>query len=259
MLSRIRDIATGLAADWADLATYRTLVGEDAPADAAAAYAIQAAYQAKMLHARGPVAGRKIALTSKTMQQMVGFDSPAAGAIFAHEIHASPAMIDHRRFCRLGLEFELAVTMARDVLPAEVHTADSVRDLIASVHPAFELIEDRRADYAQLDILTLIADNAWCGGIVLGPALPDWRALDLSDLPAILHQDGQPDEPANTGAADPLGSLAWLLTHCGAQGQVVCQGEVLITGSVLKTRFPVPGDRLRYAITGLGAAEIEII
>lgn len=257
-MSRIDDIAAGLAADWADLGTYRTLTGDEAPADAAEAYAIQRAFQAKMLYQRGPIGGRKIALTSRAMQEMVGFDSPAAGAIFAREIHASPAVIRLDRFVRLGLEFELAVKLARDVVPGEVHTPDSVRGLIASVHPAFELIEDRAADYGALDILTLIADNAWCGGIVLGDAIAGWEGLDLGNMEAVLHQDGHPPEPANTGSADPMGSLAWLLTHCGRQGETLRAGEVLITGSVLKTRFPGPGDRLRYEIIDHGAVEVEL-
>ena len=35
-------------------------------------------------------------------------------------------------------------------------------------------------------------------------------------------------------------------------------GDVVITGSTLKTRFAAPGDRARYAIDGYTAAEISI-
>lgn len=255
---RIEAAAKALAADWSAKATYHTLGGDLAPKDADQAYTVQEAFAEKMLDARGPVAGRKIALTSRAMQQMVGHDSPCAGHIFAKDIHASPAVIPLSRFVRLGLEFELAFRLTRDVPPDERHDTGSVRALIASVHPAFELIDDRAADYADLDILTLIADNAWCGGIVLGDAIADWQALDLGNLPGQLHQDGHPPEPSNTGAADPLGSLVWLLAHCAARGQTVRAGEVLITGSVLKTRFPGPGDRLRYEITDRAAVEVTL-
>ncbi len=40
---------------------------------------------------RGEIAGWKIALTSKAMQQMTGVDQPAAGAIFSKVVHPSPA------------------------------------------------------------------------------------------------------------------------------------------------------------------------
>jgi len=32
-------------------------------------------------------------------------------------------------------------------------------------------------DYAALDVLTLVADNAWCGGVVLGAEIPGWPDL----------------------------------------------------------------------------------
>ncbi len=39
---------------------------------------------------RGDIAGWKIALTSKAMQQMTGVDQPAAGAIFSRVVLPPP-------------------------------------------------------------------------------------------------------------------------------------------------------------------------
>src|SRR6202162_4067334 len=82
------------------------------------AYRIQDALHRLMADAgRGEIAGWKIALTSKAMQQMTGVDQPAAGAIFSKVVHPSPARIELTAYHHLGVEFEGAGRLADD-LPA---------------------------------------------------------------------------------------------------------------------------------------------
>lgn len=258
-MDRIERIAGRVAADWVARAPYARLSGELRPADLAEAYRVQLAVQEKLGLRRGPLAGRKIALSSKAMQEMVGIGQPVAGAFFRDDIRLSPARVSSGDFRHLGVEFELAVELGRDVPPQAVpHDATSVRGLIAGVRPAFELIEDFDADYAALDALTLVAANAWVAGVVLGEPIAGWEGLDLADLPATVHQEGKAPERTNTGAAAPLDSLAWVLNHFAAHGQVLHRGEHVITGSAVRTRFPVPGDRLRYEIDGLAVVEMAV-
>jgi len=259
-MTKAERIAAKLAADWAARADYETLSGDLAPADAEEAYAAQDALRVLHARSRGAPAGRKIALTSKAMQEMVGFDRPAFGILFAADLHESPAEIRADAFNRLGLEFELALIPAQDIPPrAEPWRAEEVPALLGSVRPAFELIEDRSADYAALDVLTLIADNAWCGGAVLGPELTGWRDLDLDALPATVKQSGTIPEHVHTGAAAPLESFAAVLNHFGARGETVAAGEVVITGSAARTRFPGKGASLVYEIDGLAAVELGVV
>ena len=46
-------------------------------------------------------------------------------------------------------------------------TAEAIRPHIDGVCAAIEIVDDRNADYANLDVLSLVADNSWNGGIVL--------------------------------------------------------------------------------------------
>ena len=260
MTDRVGRIAEKVAGDWVSRAPYAALAGELAPADLAEAYRVQGAVQERLGAMRGAVAGRKIALSSKPMQEMVGIGHPVAGAFFAGDVRRSPATVALAEFRHLGVEFELAFELARDVAPgAGPHDAASVRGLIAGARPAFELVDDLGADYAALDACTLVAANAWCGGVVLGEPIAGWEGLDIGGLAAVVHQEGREAERTVTGAADPLGSLAWVLNHFGGQGQTVRQGEHVITGSAVRTRFPGPGDRLRYEIDGLAAVEVAVV
>jgi 2-keto-4-pentenoate hydratase len=254
---RIERIAQKLAADWRARAPYEALAGDLRPRDMDEACAAQSALHRRLAPERGPLAGRKIALASPVMQKMCGIDHPVAGAIFAADVRRSPAEVNLDDFRHLGVEFELALILARDVGPEEApFDAAGARALVAEVRPAFELIEDRGADYSDLDALTLAADNAWCGGAVLGEPIPGWRARDLDDLPSTVLQEGREPERANTGAARPLASLAWVLNHFAARGETVKAGEAVITGSAARTRFPAAGDRLTYEIDGLARVEM---
>ncbi len=258
-MSNIENAAQKLAASWTPRAGYEKLDGDLAPADLAEAYEIQRRLQELSVAQRGPIAGRKIALSSKAMQEMVGIDAPIAGAIFTNDVHHTPAAIARSSFRGLGLEYELAFKLAVDATPAAApYSPAAALAMVGAVCPAFELIEDRQADYSDLCPLTLTADNAWCGGVVLGEEITDWQSLDLGNLPAVLEQDGQPPEAANTGAADPVASLAWVLNHAASGGETIRAGEYVITGSVLRTRFPEPGDHLRYVVDGRAAVEISV-
>lgn len=250
-MSRIADISRKLFDDWFDRAPYETLSGQLAVRDMDEAYAAQSAIQGLFSNRRGRIAGRKIALTSKAMQEMCGIDHPVAGAIFARDVLLSGAEVSIDEFRHIGLEFELALELKTDVPPqAELHSAENVGGLIAAVRPAFEIIEDKHADYTQLDVFTLIADNAWCGGIVLGSKIAGWETMDLGNIQSCVYQQGVAPEQTNTGAADPLGSLAWVLNHFSARGITLSAGEHIITGSAVRTRFPVVGDTFTYDVAG---------
>lgn len=256
-MQKTERIADKLAESWWVRGEYETLSGDLAPVDLAEAYRAQALLQDRLATRRGPLAGRKIALSSRAMQEMVGLSQPIAGAFFGRDIHRSPATVQLSGFRRLGLEFELAFELGRDVPPQDrPHDRESVRALVAGVRPAFELVEDRGVDYALIDAFTLVADNAWCGGVVLGDPVQDWQRLDLDTLSGTIQHDGHEPEHVVTGAASPLASLAWVLNHASSLGQTVGRGEHVITGSVSRTRFPKAGERVRYELDGLAAVEV---
>jgi 2-keto-4-pentenoate hydratase len=121
--------------------------------------------------------------------------------------------------------------------------------------PAFELIEDRHAVYKRTSALSLIADNAWNAGVVLGPPLALEGHDDLDRLAGHLTINGV---PAGTGRTDdPLGALAWIADLAAARGQPLAKGMVVITGSIIPTLPIAAGDTFRFDIEGLGAVELS--
>jgi 2-keto-4-pentenoate hydratase len=225
------------------------------------AYRIQDALHRLMAEAgRGEIAGWKIALTSKAMQQMTGVDQPAAGAIFSKLVHASPVRVDVAAYHHLGVEFEVAVRLADD-LPARggPWTRASVAGRVAACLPAFELVEDGDADYKTLDAFTLVAQNTWNGGVVLGTPSADWRAVDLERAVTRCWVNDEPGGQGKTGDAmgHPLEAVAWLANLLNSRGRTLERGMIVMTGSSITTKFPSRGDRVRFVIEGLGEVRLE--
>ncbi len=236
-------------------ARYQNLPEAVAPRTVAEAYAAQAALLDLWEPRLGPVAGLKIATTTKVMQELMGIDHPCMGTIFAARVYASPAAIAKADFINVRIECELAVRLGRD-LPgtAEPYTRESVRGTVSEVMAAFELIEDRFADYKSSKALSLIADNAWNGGVVLGPAKPLPATLDVDGIAGALRSNGREIGTGQTD--DPLGALAWLANQAAECGRPMTAGMVVITGSVIPTVDIAPGERLNFALDGIGEASL---
>jgi 2-keto-4-pentenoate hydratase len=125
--------------------------------------------------------------------------------------------------------------------------------------PAFELVEDGDADYKTLDAFTLVAQNTWNGGIVLGTPVTEWRNVDLESAVTRCWINDAPGGQGKTGDAlgHPFEAVAWLANLLNRHGRMLHRGMIVMTGSSITTKFPAPGDRVRFAIDGLGEVALE--
>jgi 2-keto-4-pentenoate hydratase len=236
-------------------ARFQNLPEAIAPGTIAEAYAAQAALVGLWGPRLGPVAGLKIATTTKVMQELMGIGHPCMGTIFAKRVLASPAVIAKADYVNVRIECELAVRLGRDLAPAGApYTRESVRAAVGEVMAAFELIEDRFADYRSSKALSLIADNAWNGGIVLGQPKAVPATLELDGIRGVLGSNGR--ETATGKTDDPMGALAWLANQAAERSRPLTAGMVVITGSVIPTVDIATGERLDFALDGIGETSL---
>ncbi len=227
--------------------------------DLASAYAVQREYVALMRPSQGAAAGYKIGLTSQRMQQMCKIDQPIAGVLFASRVKKSGAVLKARDYGRLGVEFEIAVRVGRD-LPAmgRPYDAETVGRVVDGVSAAVEIVDDRNADFAALDVLSLIADNSWSGGAVLAEMRTSWP--DLAAARGVLFIDGK--EVDSGHGRDVLGHpfvpLAWLANRLIADGSSLKAGDIVLTGSLVTTKFPKVSGRYRYELAGIGTVDFTV-
>lgn len=229
--------------------------------DIGGAYAVQGAFVAEMMAGRpGTAAGYKIGLTSKRMQEMCRIDTPIGGVVLPGRVHDSGVTLDRTKFGRLGLEFEIGVRLGRD-LPASAAPFDvaAVAAAVDAVAPAVEIVDDRNCDYKTLDVLSLVADNSWNEGIVHGPFVTSWP--DLETVVGDVLLDGTPVDRGmgRDVLGHPFIPLAWLANHLAAGNGGLRAGEIVLTGSLVTTRFPSVPGRFRFEVSGLGAVEVGVI
>jgi 2-keto-4-pentenoate hydratase len=205
-------------------------------------------------------AGYKIGLTTPRMQTMCGIDQPIAGTIFAGRLHNSPAAIDAAPFIRLGVESEIAVQVGKPLPNMASIDAAAVLACLSQICAAFELIDDSDADYTALDAASLIADNSWNAGLVLGPPSPAAKFSRLSGFAGVLFQNGKEVERGNSSdvMGNPLNVIVWLAKHLASRGVSLQPGQWITTGSICKTRFAVTGESYRFEVEGLAGVEVQI-
>jgi len=232
-------------------APFRNLPEDIAPQTIDEAYAAQEALRALWTPLYGEVAGLKIATTTKVMQALMGIDHPCGGVIYSKRIHTSPATIHLADHMHVVMECELAVRVGRTFEPrATPYTRDEVRAGVAEVMAAFELIEDRNADYKSSKAQSLICDNAWNAGIVLGAPVKVPVSLELNGLTGNLAT-GSGKHSGKTD--DPMGALAWIANLAASRGLPLAAGQVVITGSLIPTLPIAPGETFNFEIEGIGA------
>ena len=237
---------------------FRNLPETLAPTTVADAYAAQEALAELWTASKGPVAGLKIATTTKVMQQLMGIDHPCGGMIYERTIHRSPAEIRKSEFMNVVVECELAVQLKDDLVRGVAPlTRDNVRAAVGKVMPAFELIEDRKAVYKESRALTLIADNAWNAGIVLGEAISVEPGRELNGILGSLAIDGKPHQSGRTD--DPMGALAWVANLACERSRPLKQGMVVITGSVIATLPIDVGQNFEFDLEGIGSVTMTAV
>jgi len=236
---------------------YANLPAQLRPASIAEAYAAQEAYWRLAEPVYGAVAGVKVATTTKVMQQLMGIDHPCGGAIFARTVRRSPTSVAKADFVHLRVECEIALLLAADLPAAGAPwTAQSVTPFVAGAMPAFELIEDRHAVYAETEATSMIVDNCWNGGVVVG-ALKAAAPREVVGAKGRLTLNGAPSAEGN--AEDPYATLAWLANLLAERQRDLNAGMVVITGSVVPTFSISAGDRVVFAVEGLGEVAMDVV
>lgn len=223
------------------------------------AYLLQEALHERLVAAgRGPLAGWKIGCTTPVMQAYLSIHNPSGGGLFAATVQPSGAHVPHKDFLRVGVECELAIRLGAD-LDSRSHPIDSerIKKSLAAVMAAIEIVEDRYVNYPALDAYTLIADDFFGAGCVLGEE-HDPAGLELESVSARMLVEGH--EVGRGVGADilgrPLAALEWLATLRDRMGHPLRAGETVLLGSLVQTNWVEPGQTVRVENDPLGVVTV---
>ena len=222
------------------------------------AYRISLRFLARRQAAGERVIGKKIGVTSKPVQDMLGVFQPDFGFLTDAMQYADGATVS---LSQSGLiqpraEGEIAFMLKTDLQGPGV-TRDDVLAATAWVAPCFEIVDSRIDDW-KIKIQDTVADNASCGVFVVGTQHTDPRTLNLAAASMQMWKNGAP-AGSGVGAAvqgHPAEAVAWLANTLGAFGIPFKAGELILSGSLAPLVPAVAGDRFTMQIEGLGGCSI---
>jgi 2-keto-4-pentenoate hydratase len=257
-MDQILEAAQIIATSRRNRAALKALPPEVAPRDEADGYRVQRAVHDLLLPGTGALVGYKIGCTSPVMQQYLGIPHPCGGGVFASGVHDSGVSLRHRDFVRVGVECEIAVRLGSDLPGSQApFTAETVGQAVEAYHPAIEIVDERYVDWQTLGAPTLIADDFYAAGCVLGKPVARAAAPDLRELVGRAIVNGT-EFSRGTGAdvlGHPHNPLAWLANHLAQEGKSLRAGQIVLTGSLVKTLWLNAGDRVTMDLSQLGTVE----
>lgn len=258
MLEQLRTGAVGARAP------LRELPAECRPATLDDAYAIQSELSRRLANGpAGRTAGWKIGCTTEVMQAYLGIGHPCAGRLYANQIRREHARLVAAEYLQLGLECELAVSLAYDLEAGpEPFDAMHVESAVDCVYASVEVVEHRFVDFELAGAPSLTADDFFSAGAVIGEPVRFADLPELGQLRGGFALNGAAPEHTGSGAAilgAPLRALAWLANHACAVGCPLRAGELLTLGSVVKTIYPAAGDTVTAQFDGLPTVRIDVV
>jgi len=259
-MDKILAAAKAIATARRTRAPLASLAADVAPRDEAEGYKVQRALHDLMLPQTGAMVGYKIGCTSAVMQRYLDIPHPCGGGVFAKGVHDSGAKLAASDYVRVGVECEIAVRLARDLSPSEEpFTAEWVAESVEAYYPAIELVDDRYVKWETMGAPTLVADDFFAAGCVLGKAVARTKAPDLLTVKGRAIVNGK--EAGRGTGADVLGhphnALAWLANHLAEEGKGLHAGQIVLTGSLVKTVWLDAGDSVKMELDGLGTVEAK--
>jgi 2-keto-4-pentenoate hydratase len=221
------------------------------------AYAIQTINIDRRIAEGQRVIGRKVGLTSKPMQDLLGVDEPDFGVLTDEMIVEDGDLIALSRLVQPRVEAELAFVMARDLAGPGVSTPTAL-DAIAGALPAVEVVDSRVADW-KIKLVDTVADNASSGLLVVGGRMRPVTELDLRLLGVVVSRNGEVIDTGAGAAAlgNPARCVAWLANKLGSFGEGLKAGDIVLPGAVHKMVPVQPGDVFRAEFAHLGPVTVR--
>ncbi len=206
------------------------------------------------------VVGKKIGVTSKVVQDMLGVHQPDFGFLTDAMAYANGADVPVAgNMIQPRAEAEIGFKLKADLQGPGVTEAD-VLAATECIMPCFEIVDSRISDW-QIKIQDTVADNASCGVYVLGDASADPKGLDLPNLKITVWKNGEllSEGLGSAVQGNPLTAVAWLANTLGRFGIPFKAGEVILSGSLVPLEPVQAGDKMTMELHGIGRAAVQFV
>jgi 2-oxopent-4-enoate/cis-2-oxohex-4-enoate hydratase len=240
-----------------DRRTLPPLIEQDPSLTIDDAYAISLEFLAHRRKDGERLVGKKIGVTSKAVQDMLGVHQPDFG--FLTDRMQIQGDIDTRTLIAPRAEAEIAFVLKEGLVGPDV-TAAQVIAATDYIAPCFEIVDSRIRDW-KIGIVDTVADNASCGVFIIGETKADPRDHDLPSLHVTVTKNGTPLSEGYGSAVqgDPAQAVAWLANTLGSYGVTLDAGDIILSGSLVPLEPAVAGDSFHMTLHGIGTCNAHFI
>jgi 2-keto-4-pentenoate hydratase len=225
------------------------------PPDLTAAYACQDAAIELVVDS---IAGWKVGLIGKQ-----------AATVFKQDRLAGPIFSSSVREARVGepvgfpvfdggfaaVEAEFLLRLGRDA-PADQRewTRAQARELVAAVHVGVETAGSPLATINDLGPTAIVADFGNNAGLIVGPALHNWRTTPVEQWHCEMFVEGVVVGRGHAGVppGGPFESLRFLLELCARRSRPLKAGAWISTGAITGVHQVVAGQSARVSFGDAG-------
>jgi 2-keto-4-pentenoate hydratase len=222
------------------------------------AYQIQMRFIKEKVETGQTIVGKKIGLTSKAMQDMLGVDQPDYGHLLNTMVVKEGEHIKLSGLFQPKIEAEIAFVLNKELKGPSVTTED-VLHATEYVVPSLEIVDSRIKDW-KITLADTIADNASCGLFIVGGTKIDPKEVDLKEIQMQLYKNKQfiNEGTGKDVLGDPAACVAWLANKLSEYNVTLKAGEVILSGALSSAVEIHKGDKITASFTHLGELEAEV-
>lgn len=205
------------------------------------------------------VIGKKIGITSRGMQKLLGITEPDYGFLMDDMMRDGETPIPLSTLVKPKIEAEVAFILKEELRGPGV-TMSRVIQATEGVMASFEIVDSRIADW-KIKLPDTVADNASSALLVLGGAMYPLAGFDLRTVGMVFERNGK---IVNTGAGaevlgHPAAAVAWLANKLAEYGQFLGAGEIILSGALTAASEIGPGDSFTASFSGLGSVKATFV
>jgi len=214
------------------------------------AYAVQSAVMTEL----GGVGGFK---TSRPDPSKPNIMAPIPAA----NVRSSPARYTRDEMRLVGIELEIAFRLDTALPDLQAPDYDARLRNAVSVMPVIEMVDSRYQDQGTVSDIQKLADNQSGFGLVIGEAIKEFGALNLTNPEITFTVNGE--QIGTTAGQVPGGENAFQVLksflevvgdHCGG----MAPGMFLTTGSLSGLHWAKHGDLIEGHVAGLGSVSATV-
>ena len=204
------------------------------------------------------VIGKKIGVTSRVVQDMLGVHQPDFGFL-TDRMHVRSREVNVSQMISARAEAEIAFRLKSDLTGPNV-TGGDVLAATESVIACFEIVDSRIKDW-NIAIQDTIADNASCGVFVLSENEFKPEGIDLGNIKVVVTKNGRKlsEGLGSNVQGSPENAVAWLANTLGSYGIPLKKGEIILSGSLVPLEPVVSGDSMTVEFDELGSWEVDFV